>query len=111
MSMRKSADERVSQALKVSLELVMTHSSIPVRSNSFSSFRNAEWYGSTLLGAESRSHVIVQDTDFSAFGPRSISNAASLVERDAGCGENSRQVRRRTSSSPRYARTTLSFAA
>src|SRR5258708_39157302 len=106
MSIRRSAEERVSQELKVSLEVLMTHSSIPVRSNSCSSLRNAALYGSTLMGAESRSQVIVHETTASCFGCRAISNAACSAERDIGGGENSRQGRRRTASKPRHDHTT-----
>src|SRR5882762_200432 len=106
MSIRRSAEERVSQELKVSLEVLMTHSSIPVRSNSCSSLRKAALYGSALTGAESRSQVIVHETTASCFGCRAISNAASSAETDTGCGENSMHVRRKTSSRPRYDNTT-----
>src|SRR5260370_36298246 len=99
--MRKSAEERVSQALKVSLRVVIAHSPMPGRSKSCSSRRNAVLKGASVLDCASRSQKIAQDTRLSSFGSSAIWKHASVVLKEVGGGENSRQVARSTSSKPR----------
>src|SRR5580765_775585 len=98
--MRKSAEERDSQALNVSLGVVMAHSSMPGRANCCSRLRNATGKGATAGAWESRSQEIVQETNFSSLGLRVTWKLASEVVKEVGRGEKSRQVARRTSSSP-----------
>src|SRR5580692_3356364 len=86
ISIRRSAAERVNHAVKLSLVVVIRHSSMPVRSKSCRNPRKAAGKGSNRLRPGFRSQETVVYMDSASFGSNVIWNLASRAEREAGRG-------------------------